>query len=129
MAEQHVHHIISWIITGMLITIALGIGLILINARSYNDFRNEATTIIQRSGGLTDDAQYQIKQISDERYRDQFTVTTVDDKDSTTTQVSTGDPIQYKIHANLRIMNYLAPGFTRTVNTTSMVRANSQPYR
>lgn len=129
MGEQHVHHIISWVITGLLIAMVLGIWLIVSNARSYNDFRNEATTIIQRSGGLTDDAQDQIKHISDERYRDQFEVTTTDDKQSTTNQVSTGDTIKYKIHAHLRILGYLAPGFERTIETTSVIRAGSQPYQ
>lgn len=129
MAENHVYHLIAWVITMIIISCVTVLGIWTINTRHYNDFKDEATTIIQRSGGLTQDAQKSIKLISDERYRDQFEVTTQDNQEYTTNQVSTGGTITYVIHVKLRILNIALPETTRLVTTTSMIRADSQPYR
>lgn len=129
MYENHIYHIIAWLITTTIISCVVVLGAWLINMRHFNDFKDEATTIVQRSGGLTQDAQYDIQQISDKRYRDQFTVTTKDDKPYTETQVSTGREIQYTIHARLRVFSFSLPETTRTISTTSIIRADSQPYR
>lgn len=129
MGENNVYHMIAWAITMVIISSLTVVFLWVINARHYNDFKDEATTVIQRSGGLTKDAQEDIQNISDTRYRDQFTVTTPDGKKSTDHQVSTGVKINYVIHARLKVLNIQLPETTRLVTTTSIIRADSQPYR